>query len=95
MNAQVIDKPLDVNRLFPHSGPNRGVGRTTVLALEAIALSIKYPNAWHVVKDHHGTAHTDRMLLKVIQETVTRLGLKFFRYSTNEGVFQVRCDRLA
>lgn len=61
----------------------RATGRSTVLALRAIADAIEKAGEKVDVRDHHGTATADEHLMHMVQGMVEKLGLRDFRFSTS------------
>lgn len=89
MNPKSVVIPR-VSKLQPLNPEGRPVGTTTALALQYIAQAIKLPNTWICIKDHHENG--DFALLSTVQQSVTNLDLKFFRYRLRENNYQIRCD---
>lgn len=82
------------NRLFPPAGENRGVGKSTALALTYIAQAISNPNQWIVVIDHIDRPDLNKTLMFMCHELVNDMELKFFAYefSRASGRARIRCD---
>lgn len=73
----------------------RNVGKSTALALLYIGQAINEPNTWHTIQDHHPRGNDE--LLRIIQDSVLHLRLKFFHYRrrTSNNSYQIRCDIFA
>lgn len=56
----------------------RMTGRTTLLALQFIAEALSKPHEVIEVRDHHPTTNSHTMLVKLIHDMTTKLGLKGF-----------------
>lgn len=55
----------------------RRSGKTTILALEAIADAIRDPGAWSKVVDHNWSKEADNFLFLTIARMTKEMGLKF------------------
>lgn len=71
---------------------NRGTGRTTAIALRAIADAIDNPYKPVKLKDHHPTKSADAMLAQATELIVWRLGLRHMQvmYSQNLKEFTLK-----
>lgn len=56
-------------------------GRSTVIALETIAMAMRYPRKPIRIRDHHGTVEADRVLSKTILRILSDLRFGFFKVS--------------
>lgn len=70
-----VSSPAELN--------NRGTGRSTTLALKAIAKAMDNEGAWVMPLDHHGTRDADRHLVRRCQDIVGMLGLSGFTFRDN------------
>lgn len=64
-------------------------GRTTAIALSAIAECLRNGGEWVEIKDHHQTALADRQAIDHTMNCVKLLGLSFFERDRN----RIRCTQ--
>lgn len=67
----------------------RRSGRSTAIALEAIAEAIKNPGEKVHLKDHFD--HGNKFLLSLVQELVQKMGLESFTYYPNGNNPSIAC----
>lgn len=59
---------------------DRQTGRSTALAHKLIARAIETPYMWFNVTDHHGSAHSNKLLLDLCRDITIRLEYKHFHF---------------
>lgn len=74
VNRAVIAQLLQTGEPLAKAA-NRCTGRSTGLALAALAAAVSQPTVWIMVRDHHGTADAHRHLLSMCRQMSVALGL--------------------
>jgi hypothetical protein len=80
----------DIRRTGCYFDERRGTGRTTALALQYIAAAISNPFCSILIRDHHGSTQSDRMLVHVCRQMVHTLGLYEFHFTEGTICFGER-----
>lgn len=58
---------------------DRARGKTTSQAFDAIARAMSLPDSKIYLRDHHGTADSDKMLFELTYRLIDHLGLQGFK----------------
>lgn len=76
--SEIASFMRSTGKYFPQE---RRTGRSTIQALKYIAQAMENPFEEIVIKDHHGTYDSDRVLFRSIQGIVSDAGFKHFVFS--------------